>query len=76
MRFLGYVVLMEERMGAHIVLVRKPEGKCHFKNLGVDGRIVLKWIFKRQDVSCVGRCCIIHLSTHDTSIHATGTCSI
>jgi hypothetical protein len=30
-------------------LVGKPEGKNHLKDLGVDGRIILKWIFKKSD---------------------------
>jgi hypothetical protein len=28
--------------GAYRVLVRKPEGKGHFEEKGVDGRIILK----------------------------------
>jgi hypothetical protein len=30
----------------HIVLVRRTEGRDHLEDLGVDGRIILKWIFK------------------------------
>ena len=41
---------MRERRGVYRVLIRKPEGKCHLKDTGVDGRIILKWIFRKWDV--------------------------
>jgi hypothetical protein len=43
----GHVARMGERKGAHWVLVRKPEGANHFKDPGVDGRIILRWIFRK-----------------------------
>jgi len=30
--------------------VGKPEGKNHLENPGVDGRIILRWIFRKWDV--------------------------
>ena len=32
------------------LLVGKPEGKDHLEGLGVDGRVILKWIFRKWDV--------------------------
>ena len=40
---------MGERRGAYRVLVGKPEGGDHFKNPGVDGRMILKWILETWD---------------------------
>jgi len=37
---------MGERRGLYRVLVGKPEGK---RPLGVDGRIILRWIFRKLD---------------------------
>jgi hypothetical protein len=33
--------------GAYRALVGKPEGRSHLEDPGVDGRIILKWIFER-----------------------------
>jgi hypothetical protein len=38
---------MGERRGAYRALVGKPEGRSHLKDPGLDGRIILKWIFER-----------------------------
>ena len=38
---------MGERKGAYRVLMGKPEGRFHLKDPGVDGRIILKWIFEK-----------------------------
>jgi hypothetical protein len=38
---------MGERRGVYRAFVGKPEGSNHLKDPGVDGRIILKWIFER-----------------------------
>jgi hypothetical protein len=38
--------------GSYRVLVGKPVGKKHLEGQGVDGRIILRWIFK--EVGCGG----------------------
>jgi hypothetical protein len=40
---------MGERRGACRVLVGKPEGRRILEDAGVDGRIILKWIFEKWD---------------------------
>ena len=38
---------MGDRRGAYRVLVGKPREGDHLKDLDVDGRIILKWIFNK-----------------------------
>ena len=40
---------MGEGKGVHRVLVGKPEGKRHWGEPGVDGRIMLRWIFRKWE---------------------------
>ena len=39
----------EERRGAYRALVGKAEGRNHLEVLGLHGRIILKWIFKKSN---------------------------
>jgi hypothetical protein len=45
MRTVGHLARVADRSGAYSVLV----GRYHLKNLGADGMIALKWIFKTWD---------------------------
>ena len=40
---------MGEERGVHRVLVGKPEGKGHWGDPDVDGRIILRWIFRKLE---------------------------
>ena len=44
------MVHTEDRGVAHTVLVGRPKGKNHMEDLGIDGRIILRWILKKWDV--------------------------
>jgi len=40
---------MGEGRGVHRVLVGKPEGKNHWGGPDADGRIILRWIFRKWE---------------------------
>ena len=40
---------MGDRIGVYRVLVGKPEERDHVEDLGVYGRIILSWIFRKWD---------------------------
>jgi hypothetical protein len=50
MRWDGHVACMGERRGVCRVLVGKPEGKRPLGRPGLDGRVTLRWIFRKWDV--------------------------
>ena len=50
MRWAGHVARMGEERGVYMIFVGKPEGRNHWRNLGVDGWIILGWISRRWDV--------------------------
>jgi hypothetical protein len=41
---------MGDRRGVFKVLVGKPEGKSYLGDPGVDGMIILRWIFRKWEV--------------------------
>jgi hypothetical protein len=47
----GERYLVWEKRSAYRVLVGKPEGKGNMEDSGVNGRVILKWIFERLDGS-------------------------
>jgi hypothetical protein len=40
---------MGKRRGAYRFLWENLRKRYHFEDLGIDGRIILKWIFKKWD---------------------------
>jgi hypothetical protein len=41
---------MGNNRGVYRVLVGRPEGKNHLEDPGVDGRIILRWIFRKWEM--------------------------
>jgi hypothetical protein len=50
MRWAGNVAGMGERRGIYKVSVGKPEGKRQLEDSGLDGRIMLRWVFRMRDM--------------------------
>ena len=49
-RWAGHVARVGEGRGVHRVLIGKPEGKRdHWGDPDVDGRIILRWIFRKWE---------------------------
>jgi hypothetical protein len=48
MRCAGHVALVGRV--TYRVLVGKPEGKKHLEDPGIDGKILLRWIFRKWDI--------------------------
>ena len=48
-RWVGPIACMVQKTVAYRVLVGKPEGKRPFEDQGVDGSIILKWIYRKWD---------------------------
>ena len=49
MRWAGHVARMGEGRIVHWFLVGKPEGKDYWGDPDVDGRIILRWIFRKWE---------------------------
>jgi hypothetical protein len=49
MRWTGHVAHTWERKGAYRVLWGNLRERDHLEDQGIDGRIILKWIFKKWD---------------------------
>jgi len=50
MNWAKHVIHMGERRVLYRFLVGKPEGRNRLEDPGVDGMIILKWIFRKWDV--------------------------
>ena len=46
MKWTGHVARIGKRRGVYRVLVAKPEGKRALGRQGLDGRIILRWLFR------------------------------
>jgi hypothetical protein len=47
MRWMGHIARIREMSNSYTIFGRIPEGKNHLRDLGVDERIILKWILEK-----------------------------
>jgi len=47
MKWAGYVARLEDKRGLYRVVVGKLKERDHYGDPGVDGRIILRWIFRK-----------------------------
>jgi hypothetical protein len=50
MRWARHLDRIWEKRGTYNVLVGKSEGRDHLGDPGIDGRITLRWIFRKWDM--------------------------
>jgi len=55
---------MGEMINAYHILVGKPEGKKHSKDLSVDGKIILEWIFEKWGGEVGSGCIWLRIGTN------------
>ena len=65
MRWTGHVVRMGDIRGLYRVFVGKPEGKNHLGDRDVDGRIILRWLFRKWDLRAWSGSMLLRTGTGD-----------
>jgi hypothetical protein len=58
MKWVGHVAYSGKMRNPQNILVRRPEGKNHSEDLGVNGKIILEWILGKSG----GRICRVDAS--------------
>jgi hypothetical protein len=49
-RWVGHIASLREKRGVYRVMLGEPEERNRLGDPGVEGRIILKWIFRKWDV--------------------------
>jgi hypothetical protein len=49
-----HVARVENKGGAYSLLMGKPEGRNHLEDAVIDGKIILRWIFRKCESGGIG----------------------
>jgi hypothetical protein len=64
----AHITCMEEMRNPHKILIRKPDWKIPPEDLGIDEKIILKWICKKQSMMVCSGFILLRIGTNGRTL--------